>query len=234
MQARRLERRVENLTHLSRVWPFKTSASCAFRPASVWVRLASASPERGDLFPLSSFRRDHAGRRRPAPACRKNAASAYRPQHARGTPNPTQCRRPAQRFSCNRDGMLRTAAARPAWSRRNADLVCARGALDLPDRPPPAQAALEPQVGIGRSKNSAASPSQCVRVVAKQLERLMPRDTSRSSQLLLAAPATEQRRGGRFPPRSAGGGEPAGRACLERIQKEIGIFLPALRPGETS
>ena len=64
---------------------------------------------------------------------------------------------------------------------------------------------------------------QCVRVVVKQLERFMPPDTCRSNQLLLAAQATGQRRGGRFPPRSAGGGEPVGRARLERIQKEIGL-----------
>ena len=59
----------------------------ALASGDVTTRLVSR-PERGDLLALSSFRRDHAGRRRLAPACRKNAASAYRPQHARGDPQP--------------------------------------------------------------------------------------------------------------------------------------------------
>jgi hypothetical protein len=39
-------------------------------------------------------------------AGRKNAAPAYRHRTRRGDPSPTPCRRPAQRFSCDRDGLL--------------------------------------------------------------------------------------------------------------------------------
>jgi hypothetical protein len=45
--------------------------------------------------------------------------------------------------------------------------------------PPPAQAAHKPQVEIGRSENSAARSSQCVRVATQQLERFLPLGTCR-------------------------------------------------------
>jgi len=58
-------------------------------------------------------------------------------------------------------------------------MLRARGALDLPDRPMPAQAARQPKVEIGWSEKSAARSSQCVRVVARQLGRFMPPGTCR-------------------------------------------------------
>ena len=45
--------------------------------------------------------------------------------------------------------------------------------------PPPAQAARKPQVEIGRSEDARARSSQCVRVAAKQLGRLLPPGTCR-------------------------------------------------------
>jgi hypothetical protein len=66
-------------------------------------------------------RREHAGRRRPASHAGKTLLRLIVGGTRVGTPSPTRCRRPAPRFSCDRDGMLRTAAARPARSRRNAD-----------------------------------------------------------------------------------------------------------------
>ena len=74
-------------------------------------------------------------------------------------------------------------------------------------------------VEIGRS-DSAARSSQCVRVAAKLLERFLPPGTRRYEAALRAAPSTGQRRGGRLPPRRAGGGRPVGRTHLERIQVE--------------
>ena len=64
------------------------------------------------------------------------------------------------------------------------------------------------------------------------LNRSAPLPASRCCGVLrtAAAPATGQRRGGRFPPRRAGGGEPAGGARLDRIQVETdhGVSVEAL------
>jgi len=60
---------------------------------------------------------------------------------------------------------------------------------------PPAQAARKPKVEIGRSEDSAASSSQCVRVAAKQLERFLPPGTCRCES------APTRRAGNRAPTR---------------------------------
>ncbi|MET0214443.1 MAG: hypothetical protein ABW292_15640 [Vicinamibacterales bacterium] len=73
------------------------------------------------------------GWRRPAPHAGKTLLRLIVGGTRVGTPNPTRCRRPAPRFSYDHDGMLRTATARPARSRRNADQVL-EVVVDVPDR----------------------------------------------------------------------------------------------------
>jgi hypothetical protein len=73
-------------------------------------------------------------RRRPAPHAGKTPLRLIVLRTRVGTPNPARCRRPAQHFSCDRDGMLRTAAAGPACSRRNPYRLRLKSVLDLPDR----------------------------------------------------------------------------------------------------
>ena len=158
-------------------------------------------------------------------ASRKNAAPAYRPPHARGDPNPTRRRRPAQHFSCDHDGMLRTAATRPACSRQNAESVSCRGGLDLPDR-----RRLRKRHANRRWKSGGARMPRRVPRTAFEWLRSSSNVSCRlahvvTSQLLRAAPAPGERRGDRFPPRSAGGGGPAGRARLERMRMEEIIAL---------
>jgi len=69
-------------------------------------------------------------RRRPAPHAGKTLLRLIVLSTRVGTPNPTRCRRPAQHFSCDPDGMLRTAAAGPACSRRNPYRLPLKSVLD--------------------------------------------------------------------------------------------------------
>jgi hypothetical protein len=143
-------------------------------------------------------------------ACRKNAAPADIVLHTRvGTPNPTRRRRPAQHFSRDHDGMLRTAAARPARSRRNADQVWARGGFDLLDR-----WRLRKRHTRRRWKSGEAKIPRRVPPSAFEWPRSSSKASCRlahvvTSQLLRAARATGERRGGRFPPFDGAQGAPS-------------------------
>jgi len=139
-------------------------------PVFIHLVLSAASlsvPSRACLPPASGF------------ACRKNAAPAYRPRHARGGPQPHAVSQACAAFFVRLRrhapngrrlaGMLATERCPGARSRR----------VRPAGLPTPAQAAREPQVEIGRSEDSAARSAQCVRVAAKKLERFLPPGTCR-------------------------------------------------------
>ena len=97
--------------------------------------------------------------------------------------------------------------------------TCVQGVLDLP-----ARCRLRKRHASRRWKSGGARVPRRVPPSAFEWPRSSSNASCRlvhivTSQLLRAAPATGERREGRFPPRSAGGGEPVGRAGLQTIKQ---------------
>ena len=98
---------------------------------------------------------------------------------------------------------------------------CVQGGLDLPDR-----GRLRKRHARRRWKSGGARIPRRVPRSAFEWLRNSSNVSCRlahvaASQLILVALAIEQRRGGRFPPRRAGGGEPAGRERLTRKRRLV-------------
>jgi hypothetical protein len=127
-----------------------------------------------------SFGTDRADRTRGDESLRSTSGCAVR----RRAPNGRRC--PASPRSSR--------PANPSWRARRAE------------SPRPAQAALLAKQEIGRSKASAASSYQCVRVASNQLGRFMPPDACRLESATTRRGSERVSSGGRFPARSAGGG----------------------------
>jgi hypothetical protein len=124
-----------------------------------------------------SFRRDHAGRQRPAPHAGKTRLRLSVLCTRVGAPTP--------RGVAGLRGVFRAITTACSERRRPSGMLATercpvRLRRDRPaGSPTPAQAARTPQVEIGRSEAAAVRSSQCVRVAAKQVERFLPPGTCR-------------------------------------------------------
>ena len=133
-----------------------------------------------------------------------------------GAPNPTRCRSLRSIFRA-----IATACSErppPVRHARAGTLtgVCPESGLDLPD-----WRRLRKRHARRRWKSGGARMPRRVPPSAFEWPRSSSNVSCRlahvaTSQLLRAASATGKRRGARFPPRRAGGAEPAGRARLTR------------------